>query len=112
MEGGGKEYEVKVLDIDPAKIVRLIHSQGGRLVHDRMKYYRAVFRLADDRYEGYGRVRKEGPDTMMTVKLYRNKDFPDEYEIKICDDFNKAIVHISSHLCHNISHLYQHYSLY
>ena len=87
-KGKGKEYEAKFLDIDVNKYRALLKKNGAKVVHKRIKYIRSVFKRADNKVKGFARVRKESGDTTMTVKIYNNPKYPDEYEVTIKDDFS------------------------
>lgn len=87
MKGGGKEYEAKFLDVDPKKTRALLRKAGAKCVHQRKKYIRAVFNRATNKVRGFARVRQEAKDTTMTVKIYNNSKFPDEFEVTIKEDF-------------------------
>ena len=89
-EGGGLEYEAKFLDINVSNMKKLIKKNGAKLVHKRKKYIRAVFHRANNKIRGYARVRQEAKETTMTVKIYNNPKFPDEYEVTIKEGFKKG----------------------
>jgi adenylate cyclase, class 2 len=88
--GSGKEYEAKFLDIDVDKTRKLIKKLGGKLVHKRKKYIRSVFNRCDSKIKGFARVRKEGKKTTMTVKIFNNKKFPDEFEVTIKEGYEEG----------------------
>lgn len=85
--GSGLEYEAKFLDINITKMRKLLKQHKAKLVHKRKRYIRAVFNRANNKIRGYARVRQEATETTMTVKTYKNPKFPDEYEVRIKDDF-------------------------
>ena len=86
----GKEYEAKFLDIDVDKLRDKIIKHGGTIVHENEKYVRSVFRLCNTDKKGYARVRDEAGKVTITVKIYNNPDYPDEYEIETVNDFETA----------------------
>lgn len=86
----GKEYEAKFLDIDVDKLRDKIIKHGGTIVHENQKYVRSVFRLCNTDKKGYARVRDEAGKVTITVKIYNNPDYPDEYEIETVNDFETA----------------------
>ena len=86
----GKEYEAKFLDIDVDKLRDKIIKHGGTIVHENQKYVRSVFRLCNTDKKGYARVRDEAGKVTVTVKIYNNPDYPDEYEIETVNDFETA----------------------
>jgi adenylate cyclase class 2 len=86
----GKEYEAKFLDIDVDKLRDKIIKHGGMIVHENEKYVRSVFRLCNTDKKGYARVRDEAGKVTITVKIYNNPDYPDEYEIETVNDFETA----------------------
>lgn len=88
--GSGKEFEAKFLDINVNELRKLIKKVGGKLVHKKKRYIRAVFHRADKKVKGFARVRNEGDQTTMTVKIYNNPKFPDEYEVTIKENFEKG----------------------
>ena len=88
--GSGLEYEAKFLDINVTKMKKLIKKYGAKLVHRRKKYIRAVFHRANNKVRGYARVRQEAKDTTMTVKIYNNPKFPDEFEVTIKEGFEQG----------------------
>jgi len=88
--GSGREYEAKFLDIDVNKTRKLIKKLGGKLVHKKKKYIRAVFNRCDNNIKGFARVREENKKTTMTVKIYNNKKFPDEFEVTIKESFDEG----------------------
>jgi adenylate cyclase, class 2 len=85
--GNGKEYEAKFLDVDVSNTRDKIKKLGGKLVHPKTKYIRAVFKRATNKVNGYARVRDEGGSVTMTVKIYNNPKFPDEFEVSINEGF-------------------------
>ena len=85
-----KEYEAKFLDIDAAKARIKLKTIGAKLVHRRKRYTRMVFKRCTDEVRGFARVRNEGGVVTMTVKLYKDPKFPEEYEVTIHDDFDKG----------------------
>lgn len=83
----GKEYEAKFLEVDQKLLKEKLIKIGAKKVQDRTKYVRSVFSLCNSKIRGYARVRDEGNGVTMTSKIYNNPDFPDEYEVKISEDF-------------------------
>lgn len=86
----GKEYEAKFLDIQYQSMKKKIKDLGGKLVHEKKKYVRSVFDLCNSDKKGYARVRDEAGNVTITVKIYNNPDYPDEYEIETKNDFETA----------------------
>ena len=82
-----KEYELQVIDIDKSKMINLLKKNGGKRVHKDIRMYRSIFKRCKSNIEGVARVRYEGKKTTMTVKIYRDKKFPEEYEVTIDEDF-------------------------
>jgi len=64
---------------------------GARVVHKKKLYKRSVFTRCNGDIKGYSRVRKEGNDTTMTVKIYKDPKFPEEYEVNIKDKFETGV---------------------
>ena len=83
----GIEYEAKFLDINVNKIKKEIRKLGAKQVHKRIKMVRSAFDICGDPKKGYSRVRQEYKKTTMTIKTYKNPDFPEEHEIEIKDGF-------------------------
>jgi hypothetical protein len=52
-------------------------------------YRRSVFKLCGVS-RGFVRVRDEGDKTTMTAKIFKNPDFPEEYELGIKDSFENG----------------------
>jgi len=72
-----------------------IKKLGGTLIHENKRYIRAVFHLCNSDKEkvahgGFVRVRDEAGKVTITCKIYNNKDYPDEYEVNVKEDFNTA----------------------
>lgn len=65
---------------------------GAKIVHPREKYIRSVYFMCDRNIKGFFRIRDEAGKVFLTAKTY-NKDsnFPEEYELSINEDFNKAL---------------------
>lgn len=83
----GKEFEAQILDIDIKKMRKYLKENNGKRVHKNIKLVRAVFKRCNSNIKGFVRVRYEGKNTTMTVKIYNDKKFPDESEITIQEDF-------------------------
>jgi adenylate cyclase class 2 len=84
-----QEFEAQVLDINKKKVRQILKEIGGKRVHKMFKMIRCAYELCagDTSAKGFARVRTEYSGTTMTVKIYNNKDFPEEYEISIKEDF-------------------------
>jgi len=94
--GGGIEYEAKFLDIDIHKFKKLLHELDAKLVHKRTKLQRAVFFRADNNTKGFARVRSEPGKITLTCKIYKNDNFPEEYEISINETFDDGVKFMES----------------
>ena len=90
-----KEFEAKFLDIDYNDLITKVKSLGGILIQPNTIYNRSMFNLCDIK-KGYVRVRDEGNKVTMTSKIYKNPDYPDEYEIEINNDFEKGRAFLQS----------------
>lgn len=90
------EFEAKFIDIDRQLMRNRLKSIGATTVHPRMRYVRAVFHRCDEKIKGYARIRNEGDKVTMTVKLYTDPKFPEEYEIEIKDDFDKGLAFLKA----------------
>ena len=82
------EYEIKVLDISPSNIRKKLKAIGCVKIHNEKLFKRNVFSLCNK--NGFARVRDEGSNVTITTKIFINKDFPEENEITINEDFEKA----------------------
>ena len=86
------EFEAKFLDIDVKALRHKLKEIGATEVHPMKKYIRSVYYMCDPKIQGYMRIRDEGGKVFITSKNYaKNKDFPEEHEIAIEEDFNKAM---------------------
>jgi hypothetical protein len=84
------EYEGRILDVSPTEIREKARALGGHMKAPLTLYRRSVFKLCDVE-RGFVRVRDEGNKTTMTAKIFRNKDFPEEYELGIKDSFESGL---------------------
>ena len=89
------EYEAKFLDINHDELVKKIKLLGATLEQPNTFYRRSVFGLCDIK-RGYVRVRDEGDKTTLTAKIYKNPDYPEEFELEIKDGFEKGKAFLSS----------------
>jgi hypothetical protein len=89
------EYEAKFLDINHDELVKKIKALGATLEQPNTFYRRSVFGLCDIK-RGYVRVRDEGDKTTLTSKIYKNPDYPEEFELVIKDGFEKGKAFLSS----------------
>ena len=83
------EYEGRILDINPIDIRLKAKSLGGHLKAPLTLYRRSVFKLCDIQ-RGFVRVRDEGDKVTMTAKIFKNPDFPEEFEVHIKDSFQNG----------------------
>ena len=83
----GKEYEFQILDVNVSAMKKKLKEMKGKQVHKNIKMVRSVFNRCNSKIMGFARVRYEGKDITMTVKIYNNVKFPDEYEVTIKEDF-------------------------
>jgi hypothetical protein len=83
------EYEGRILEVNPTEIRNKARSLGGHLKAPMTLYRRSVFKLCGVE-RGFVRVRDEGDKTTMTAKIFKNKDFPEEYELKVQDSFESG----------------------
>ncbi len=90
------EYEAKFLEVDVKAMREKLKSIGAKLDHERTKYVRAVFHRCTDDVKGYARIRDEAGKTTMTVKLYKDPKFPEEYEVSINEDFKTGLSFLTS----------------
>ena len=87
----GIEFEAKFLDINVKDIRKVLLANGATRVHKKKVYKRAVFLRCDETVPGYSRVRKEGKDTTMTIKILSNPKYPQEFEVNIKDTFETGV---------------------
>lgn len=83
------EYEGRILDVNTEEIRNKAKSIGGHMKAPFTLYRRSVFKLCDVE-RGFVRVRDEGDKTTLTAKIFKNKDFPEEYELGIRDSFESG----------------------
>ena len=81
------EYEIQVLDINVKQMRDILENLKGKKVHKNIKLIRAAFDRCNPNIRGFARVRYDGKETTMTVKIYKNLKFPEETEITIKEDF-------------------------
>jgi adenylate cyclase class IV len=89
----GKEYEAKFLDIDVEEIKKKLKKLGGHQIHPMIRMVRCVYYRCDikkSKISSYARVRDEGKGVTMTVKIFNDPDFPDEYEVSLNNTFEEA----------------------
>jgi adenylate cyclase class 2 len=87
----GKEFEAKFLEIDVSKVRNKLKEMGGKLVHPNIRYVRSVYYrcgILKSKISSYARVRDEGNGVTITVKIFNDPDYPDEYEIHSSEDFD------------------------
>ena len=87
----GKEYEAKILNINPYQARQKLIEIGGKLDHTFIMFKRAVFKHYDPSIKGFSRVRDEGKKITLTSKIYKDEKFPEEYEITIGESFDTGI---------------------
>ena len=83
----GKEYEIQILDININKMKKILKENKVKKIHKNIRFERAIFQRCNSKVKGFARVRNEGKETTMTVKICNNIKFPDEYEVTIKEDF-------------------------
>ena len=87
-----QEFEAKFLDIDINKIKKKLAEIGAKMVHPMKKYVRSVYFMCDRNIKGYVRIRDEGGKVYLTAKKYsKSAKFPEEFELSINQDFNRAM---------------------
>jgi hypothetical protein len=92
----GIEFEAKFLDIDVLAMRKKLNELGATIVHKKKIYKRRIFGRCDNTIPGYSRVRKEGPNTTMTIKVYKDPKFPEEHEVIIKDDFETGVAFMNA----------------
>jgi len=87
----GIEYEAKFLDINVKDLRKILLANGAKRIHKKKVYKRAVFLRCDESVRGFSRVRKEGKNTTMTIKIMTDPKYPQEFEINIKDSFETGV---------------------
>lgn len=79
------EYEAKILDIDPSKIVQTIAARGGRQLGETVLLCRYVYDLSPGDESRWIRLRKTASGATLTVKEIHHDgiDGTDETEIGV-----------------------------
>jgi len=83
------EFEAKFLDINRNELVNKMKALGAKLSQPNTVYKRCMYGLCDVK-RGYVRVRDEGNKTTLTAKIYKDSQFPQEYELDIKNDFENG----------------------
>jgi len=91
----GIEFEAKFLEINAKKMRQILIANGAIRIHKKKVYKRAVYHRCNETEKGYARVRKEGKDITMTVKILKDPKYPEEFEINIKDSFDKGVNFLS-----------------
>ena len=86
-----KEFEAKFLEIDVGKMKEKLIKLGAKQIHEKKRYVRMVFHRCDNTIKGYARIRDEAGNITMTVKIYSDPKFPEEFEVSIKDTFEQGI---------------------
>lgn len=79
------EFEGRILNVNPVELQNKLREIGGFRKSPLTLYRRSVFNLCDIK-RGFVRVRDEGDKITMTAKIYKNPDFPEEYELNLGQD--------------------------
>jgi hypothetical protein len=90
---GGKEIEAQILDIDKSKVLRQLKSMGAEQKHPNTRFVRSTYHTCNGetrKVESFARVRKESGDVTITVKVYNDPKYPDEYEISTSNTFDET----------------------
>lgn len=85
------EFEAKFLDVNIHNMRKTLLENGCKMVYEPTKFIRAVFHLCNENVKGYARIRQEKDSMTMTVKIYKDKNFPEEYEISINETFETGL---------------------
>lgn len=89
-----KEIEIQVLEVDQVAMERRLKALGAKLVMPMTRMVRAVYHTCNSqtrKVESFARVRDEGAGTTtITVKVYNDPKYPDEYEIATLNSFDEA----------------------
>lgn len=88
----GKEFEIKVIDLDAEKFKHILRQNNGKQIHPKHKMYRHVFKHPDPTVDGFVRLRKEDENkTTLTCKIFNQSKFPQEYELNINEPYEKGL---------------------
>jgi len=83
------EFEAKFLNVNKKELIERLKNIGAKMVSPNTIYKRCMYGLCDIK-RGYVRVRDEGNKTTLTAKIYKDSQFPEEYEVTIKDDFESG----------------------
>lgn len=90
----GKEIEIQVLEVDQVAMEGRLKVLGAKLVMPMTRMVRAVYHTCNGqnrKVESFARVRDEGAGTTtITVKVYNDPKYPDEFEIATLNSFDEA----------------------
>lgn len=88
-----KEIEAQILEINKPLILRKLKKMGAQQKHPNTRFVRSTYHTCNGesrKIESFARVRKESGDVTITVKVYNNPKFPDEYEISTPNSYDEA----------------------
>jgi adenylate cyclase class 2 len=85
------EFEAKFLDINVKEMRKKLIHMGANVVHTKKLYKRRAFGRCNNDTPGFSRVRKEGKNITMTIKVFKDPKFPEEHEVSINEDFETGI---------------------
>ena len=91
-----KEFEAKFLEADISALRNKLIKLGAKQVHEKKRYVRMVFHRCDNNVKGFARIRDEAGNITMTVKIYSDPKFPEEYEVVIKDSFEEGVKFLES----------------
>ena len=99
-----KEIEIKILNIDPSKLKRMIKNLGGRQILRSTLMRELYFESpADNRAYSSFRLRSEGNKIFLTLKVKKEDkrfEIRDEYEVEVNNfDTMKNILELAGFKC-------------
>lgn len=88
----GKEFEIKVMNIDIDNFKKMLKKHGGRIELPKHKMIRHVFHHPDPNVNGFVRLRKEAKDkTTLTCKIFNQTKYPLEYELTLHEPYENGL---------------------
>ena len=67
------EYDVKFLDVDIINVKQILNKIKATKIHDRIMFNITIFNRCD--------ATIKGTNVTMTSKIYKDPNFPEEYEV-------------------------------
>ena len=88
----GKEFEIKVINLDSNNFKNVLRANNGKQIHPRHMMHRHVFKHPNSNIDGFIRLRKEDENkTTLTCKIFNQSKYPEEYELSINEPYEKGL---------------------